>query len=79
MKPIVRVESLSKQYVLGSRESAYATLRESVVEAVTTPFQRLRGQNGGRNRETIWALRDLNLEVAPGEALGVIGRNGAGK
>ena len=79
MKPIVRVESLSKQYVLGSRESAYATLRESVVEAVTTPFQRLRGQNGGRNRETIWALRDLNFEVAPGEALGVIGRNGAGK
>jgi lipopolysaccharide transport system ATP-binding protein len=79
MKPIVRVESLSKQYVLGSRESAYATLRESVVEAVLTPFQLLRGQNGGRNKETIWALQDLNFEVAPGEALGVIGRNGAGK
>jgi hypothetical protein len=56
MKPIVRVESLSKQYLLGSRESAYATLRESVVEAVLTPFQRLRGQNGGRNKEAIWAL-----------------------
>ena len=79
MKPIVRVESLSKQYVLGSRESAYATLRESVVEAVRSPFQRIRGQNGGRNRETIWALQDLSFEVAPGEVLGVIGRNGAGK
>jgi lipopolysaccharide transport system ATP-binding protein len=79
VKPIVRVENLSKQYVLGSRESAYATLRESVVEAVLTPFQRLRGPNGARDRETIWALQDLNFEVAPGEALGVIGHNGAGK
>ena len=79
MKPIVRVEDLSKQYVLGSRESAYATLRESVVEAVRTPFQRLRGDNGTRKRETIWALRNVNFEVAHGEVLGVIGRNGAGK
>jgi ABC-type polysaccharide/polyol phosphate transport system ATPase subunit len=26
-----------------------------------------------------WALRDIDLDVAPGESLGVIGRNGAGK
>ena len=26
-----------------------------------------------------WALRDIDLEVAPGEAVGVIGHNGAGK
>ncbi len=32
-----------------------------------------------RERETIWALRDLDLEVGEGEVLGVIGRNGAGK
>ena len=79
MKPIVRVEDLGKQYVLGSRESAYATLRESVVDAVRSPFQRLRGDNGNRKRETIWALRNVNFEVAHGEVLGVIGRNGAGK
>jgi lipopolysaccharide transport system ATP-binding protein len=27
----------------------------------------------------IWALRDLDLEVMPGEVLGIVGRNGAGK
>jgi ABC-type polysaccharide/polyol phosphate transport system ATPase subunit len=29
--------------------------------------------------EKFWALNDLSLEIAPGEAVGIIGRNGAGK
>ncbi len=33
----------------------------------------------GLRGPTFWALRDIDLEVAAGEALGVIGHNGSGK
>ncbi|WP_446345021.1 ABC transporter ATP-binding protein [Coleofasciculus chthonoplastes] len=34
----------------------------------------------GKSRaQEFWALRDINLEVAPGETLGIVGQNGSGK
>jgi ABC-type polysaccharide/polyol phosphate transport system ATPase subunit len=30
-------------------------------------------------RSEVWAIRDASFEIAPGEAVGVIGRNGSGK
>jgi ABC-type polysaccharide/polyol phosphate transport system ATPase subunit len=30
-------------------------------------------------RRELWALRDLDLEIAPGESFGVVGQNGSGK
>lgn len=78
MEPIIRVENLGKRYVLGSRDAAYGSLRESIVAAMRAPLRRLRN-NGVGDGETLWALRDVNFEVAHGEVMGIIGRNGAGK
>ena len=79
MKPIVNVENLGKQYRIGTRGAAYGSLRESIVTAVRNPIRGLGRRIGKSSDQTIWALKDVNLQVQPGEVLGVIGRNGAGK
>ncbi len=72
MKPIIKVQGISKQYRIGSHEAAYQTLRESLMQA-------LKFQRQSAPAEYIWALRDISLDAVPGDVIGVIGRNGAGK
>ena len=79
MKPIIKVENLSKQYRIGAREASYGTLRETIVDLAWAPVRRLRNRNENGTNHTIWALKDVSFEVNPGEVVGVIGRNGAGK
>jgi lipopolysaccharide transport system ATP-binding protein len=67
------VQRLSKQYQLGEDKSDL--LYERLVNWLKAPLTRC----ATITPRTVWALRDLCVEVEDGEVLGVIGRNGAGK
>lgn len=81
MKAIIKVENLSKRYRLGALRPGYATFRETLAQSISQPFNRLRRTKNNRKPDgkTIWALRDVDFEVRPGEIVGIVGRNGAGK
>lgn len=76
MKPIIKVENLGKQYTIGEVRQPYSTLRESIGEALKSPFKNFRKAN---ETNKFWALDDVSFEVREGEVIGIIGRNGAGK
>lgn len=80
----IRVESLSKQYKIGVAKPRHNTLRDEIMEGLTSLFRRnghgaAADGHDGPPADTIWALKDIFFEVKKGDAMGIIGRNGAGK
>ena len=79
---VISVRNLGKAYRIGMINPKHTNFRETLMEAVKTPFKRMRRYNEDFSHDeadTFWALKDVNFDVGQGEVLGVIGRNGAGK
>src|SRR5262249_56276741 len=83
--PGIRVEALSKQYRTGSRHRGPSRdLRDTIAAGAKGLWGRLRNRSRQPGvaedaPDSLWAVKDVSFEVQPGEIIGIIGRNGAGK
>ena len=78
MPPAITAEKLGKRYHIGAAHPGKETLREAVAGAARAPLRRFLGHVAPKP-QTVWALRNLDLEVRRGESVGIVGGNGAGK
>ena len=82
-RPVIQLDGVSKRYRLGAIGGK--TLGEEVARGWAklrkkpNPLAKVDATCGIGSTTEVYALRDVSLEIARGEILGVIGGNGAGK
>lgn len=67
-EPIISFQNVSKRFAFTTEQP------QSVLKTVTSAFSRHKAAE-----KTLWAVRDVSFEVLPGQAFGIVGRNGSGK
>ena len=72
MTPGIDFEHVWKKFRRGERHDSLRDLMPALL-------RRLGSAGGGLRQNDFWALQDVTFQVRPGEALGIIGHNGAGK
>lgn len=77
---VIEIKNISKKYRIMRHKERYGTLRDTIINVFKNPFRFLKDNIlGGNAKEEFWALKDMNLNIEQGEAIGIIGANGAGK
>jgi lipopolysaccharide transport system ATP-binding protein len=72
-EPSIQFEQVWKKFRRGERHDSLKDLAHSATNRL------LRRRRDALDAQEFWALSDVSFHVRPGEALGVIGANGAGK
>ena len=70
MKSILSVQHITKKFKIGAKQEGYLSLRD----IIANPFKKKEKED-----KTFLALNNVSFDVNPGESIGIIGRNGAGK
>jgi len=76
----IRTEAIGKQYRIGAAHRR--NLREALISSFSAPKRyasRLLMRPTKAAEDSFWAVRDVSLEIRPGELVGLVGANGAGK